>query len=197
MGQSLLYHEIRTLYKDPLTKLLNRNALLEEINKREESLIVLLDIDKFTEVNYLYGEYTASRILIEYAKKLNECFGNEATIYREGADSFVLLYSDVNKDIEHITNDITDFINNLEDDGVLIDDISIYILTSAIIVKNKNNTLKYAKKGMIESKKNYSKIKVYQYQDKNEKSYQDNIKWVKRVKKARNSHRFNHFFRQY
>ncbi len=194
ISQSMLYHELRFLYKDPLTKLPNRNALFRDMKKDEDNLVALLDIDKFTEVNYLYGEESANQILVEYAVKLKEFFGEKANIYREGADSFVLLFNDVESDIEEIKKDLGSFIDYLEDKGVLIDDIPIYLLTIATIAKSKDNTLKYAQKAMIEAKKGFTKLKVYQYQDSHKRSYDENIRWIKEIKKACNSNRFTPFF---
>jgi EAL domain-containing protein (putative c-di-GMP-specific phosphodiesterase class I)/CheY-like chemotaxis protein len=194
INQSLLYHELRVLYKDPLTKLPTRNALIRDMQTREESLIALLDIDKFTEINYLYGEESANKILLEYSNKLREFFEDIAHIYREGADSFVLLFDDPTMDISELKRRLGEFIDFVEDNGVIIDDISIYVLTIATIAKAKEDSLKYAQKAMIELKRDFTKRKIYQYKNSHENSYEDNIKWIKEFKNSSNNSRFRPFY---
>ncbi len=194
INQSLLYHELRYLYKDPLTKLPTRNALIRDMQEKEESLIALLDIDKFTEVNYLYGEESANKILIKYTEKLKEFFGDIASIYREGADSFVLLINDSEMNIEKLKSKLEEFIDFMEDDGVIVDGISIYLLTIATIAKSKEDALKYAQKAMIELKRDFTKLKIYQYKNNHENSYEENIKWIKELKNAFESKKFKPYY---
>ena len=56
MRQSLLYHELQDLYRDNLTHLGNRNALIKDLKQTKPSIIALIDIDVFSILNELYGE---------------------------------------------------------------------------------------------------------------------------------------------
>jgi EAL domain-containing protein (putative c-di-GMP-specific phosphodiesterase class I) len=48
---------------------------------------------------------------------------------------------------------------------------------------------------MVKAKKSFTKLKVFHYKEDNGgKSYEENIKWVKEIKKATESHRFKPYF---
>jgi len=50
-------------------------------------------------------------------------------------------------------------------------------------------------RAMIDAKKSFTKLKICQYKDDiNEKSYEENIKWIKEIKRACNSDRFKPHF---
>ena len=77
MAQSLMYHELRDLYMDQLTHLPNRNALIRDLAKSSSALLALIDIDKFSVLNDLYGEQNGDNILVLFSQELIKKFNNE------------------------------------------------------------------------------------------------------------------------
>ena len=56
MSQSLLYAELKNLYIDKLTHLPNRNRLKKDLDNNDETTMSLINIDKFSTINDLFGE---------------------------------------------------------------------------------------------------------------------------------------------
>ena len=81
---------------DPLTRLLNRRALLHELNAATEDgskplALVFLDVDNFKEINDVHGHSAGDRVLARFAALLAELVRQGDRAYRVGGDEFALL----------------------------------------------------------------------------------------------------------
>jgi diguanylate cyclase (GGDEF)-like protein len=82
---------------DPLTRLPNRRALLEELAEAtgEQRLtplaLVFLDVDNFKEINDRQGHLTGDRVLARFASLLAELVRSGDRAFRVGGDEFALL----------------------------------------------------------------------------------------------------------
>jgi diguanylate cyclase (GGDEF)-like protein len=82
---------------DPLTRLLNRRALLQELGAAAEECeakplaLVFLDVDNFKEINDNHGHATGDRVLARFATLLEELVRREDRAFRVGGDEFALL----------------------------------------------------------------------------------------------------------
>jgi diguanylate cyclase (GGDEF)-like protein len=90
--------QIRHLaHHDGLTGLPNRLSLQETLAAMlarglpETVLLLLVDLDRFKEVNDTLGHPTGDRVLIEVASRLRQHGGAGTTVARMGGDEFVLL----------------------------------------------------------------------------------------------------------
>jgi diguanylate cyclase (GGDEF)-like protein len=98
-----LRHQARENYRlaryDPLTGLANRTLFIEgvaETVRREASrsgtvALLLIDLDRFTEINNTLGHANGDRVLREVARRLNEAFAEDAHVARLGADEFAIV----------------------------------------------------------------------------------------------------------
>ena len=85
--------------KDPLTGLANRRqfqAVLErEIDRvtrsGEAALLLMLDIDRFKQVNDTYGHLVGDRVLQAVAQTLNHCVRPMDTLARYGGEEFAVV----------------------------------------------------------------------------------------------------------
>jgi len=194
ISQSLLYHEVRFMYMDALTRLPNRNALLRDMEGDEHHTVALIDIDRFSEINYRYGEKTADRILVEFSRKLKKDFDKIATIYREGPDSFALLFPGEAYPMEQLEKRLELFQEAMEDDGIMIQDTPVYLLTIATIAYNDVYALNHAQRTMIEAKKSFRKLNIYRYQTSLNGKYEEDIRWVHEIKAAIRTDRFKPYY---
>ncbi|BBF93021.1 putative bifunctional diguanylate cyclase/phosphodiesterase [Blastochloris tepida] len=92
---------------DPLTGVANRlaffEALLEQTRKARRGgsfALMLVDLDRFKEVNDTFGHQTGDRLLADVARRLRDVCGAFVTVARIGGDEFaVLVDGPINRDL--------------------------------------------------------------------------------------------------
>jgi diguanylate cyclase (GGDEF)-like protein len=90
-------------FHDPLTQLANRvlfidrieRALLERDPERHLVSLVSVDLEDFRRINNEHGHATGDAVLIEVARRLQECLRRTDTAARLGGDEFALLLPEV------------------------------------------------------------------------------------------------------
>lgn len=98
-----LRHQARENHRlaryDQLTGLANRTSFLEGVadtvrhgaSRPESVAVLLIDLDRFTEINTTLGHANGDRVLCEVARRLSTTFAQDARIARLGADEFAVL----------------------------------------------------------------------------------------------------------
>lgn len=90
--------------QDPLTKVFNRRALEEIVNlEHSRSMrnqaplsVIMLDIDRFKELNDSYGHNAGDRVLVEVAELLTKSTRGHDSIARFGGEEFIVLLPETN-----------------------------------------------------------------------------------------------------
>ena len=197
MAKSLLYHELRDLYLDQLTYLPNRNAVIRDIKDKDQSLLALIDLDKFSVLNDLYGEKNGDKILIEFVNKLKEYFlAEEYKLYRVGADKFIILSIKKDKTIDDFKKMCESFASYIDIHGiVLTDDVIDLNITIGIAESSDQHAYEYAQRVVQKARKKFIQLMVY---DKDlfeqQEDFKENIKWIKKLKNGINDGNFQPFF---
>ena len=196
MNQSLLYHELKELYLDNLTILPNRNRLKKDLETSSKVLMALVDIDKFSTINDLYGELNGNKILYKFSKYLKEHFNiNDFNIYRVESDKFVISSKDENFNISSFYDTCKDFAYEIEKNAILIDDNEIDInITIGIAHDNAQLVYEYVQRVVNYARKKLEKIMIYDESLNIQESFEENIKWVKQVKNGIKENRFKAYF---
>ncbi len=101
---------------DSLTKLPNRSLfrdrLEQEVKKSHRSgwpmALMLIDLDRFKEVNDTLGHDKGDMLLVEAARRISECVRETDTVARLGGDEFTVILSELDdtKDVDHIVRKI-------------------------------------------------------------------------------------------
>lgn len=100
LRNALMYlHALKTAYRDPLTELNNRAALDNDLEQELDFAhrhnlalsIIILDLDKFKDINDTYGHIAGDAVLKKLAQCLAECIRRSDIIYRYGGEEFVVL----------------------------------------------------------------------------------------------------------
>lgn len=80
---------------DGLTSILNRYMFHEVCDLLRSStsplILILVDVDKFKDVNDTYGHIAGDRVLIRVANLLKECFRESDYVFRIGGDEFAAI----------------------------------------------------------------------------------------------------------
>ena len=196
MIQSLLYHELRNLYRDPLTGLLTRNALLKDLKKVKSNRLVLINIEYFAHINDLYGDEIGGNVLIGFTEKLRETLSETFEIYRTGFDSFVLSDLQMDRTPESIRHLLETFAARCKNEGMVVDEIPIYlVLTLAMAYSDDGHTLYYAQRAMKKANENHQQFTEYNPKSSgNISDRETNIWWTKELDSAIEHGRFKPFF---
>lgn len=105
-------------YHDPLTGLPNRLLMQDRLQhacyraKRahDSVAVMLVDLDRFKEINDVLGHDTGDQLLHEVAQRMLGCVRTCDTVARSGGDEFVLIFPDIKEewDIETLAQRILD-----------------------------------------------------------------------------------------
>lgn len=171
-------------YYDDLTKLRNRKALLEDLEEHKEILFMIINLDKFQQINNLYGDEVGDKILLIFKEKLTELLPSSFEIYKMHADEFgVVSYGDVDlKEFENIASfiisNLSSYNYELFKDKCIIINLTIGISHgSTLLLPNADMALKLAKKGK-------KQCLTYNEEMITLKEYENRIKWVDRITSA-------------
>lgn len=115
--------------QDTLTKLYNKQTAKERIKEYlkgrqigERSALIIIDLDRFNEVNHRYGRLAGDAMLLQCADLLNTLFYSDDIIARIGGDEFMVLAKNVpsqtllQSQCLHIINEVSqNMIRNMPD----------------------------------------------------------------------------------
>ncbi|MGB5867990.1 MAG: response regulator, partial [Arcobacteraceae bacterium] len=197
MSKSLLYHELRDLYLDQLTRLQNRNALIKDTKVIATSTLALINIDKFSILNDLYGEDFGDQILLAFVSSVKDTFDRELyNIYRVGSDNFVVLCNEQNTDIKEFSKICKNFINHTTHNGLEIGGENIDIsITIGIAQSNDKHAFEYAQRAIPKARKRSLDILEYdKEQFEQKKDIEENIAWIKKLKNGLTDGKFQPYF---
>ncbi len=199
MNASLLYHELRDLYTDRLTHLPNRNALIKEIGQPKSSaLLALIDIDKFSVLNDLYGEDNGDNILLQFSLKIKTYFDEDYKVYRVGSDRFVVLCSCVDQDgcLNSFKQQCHQFSKDINLHGISLPDTDVDLnITIGIASSDDNHAFEYAQRAVQKARQMYLQILEYDSSQFEQKAdIEQNITWVKKIKSGFENNNFQPYF---
>lgn len=170
-------------YNDQLTSLPNRKRLLETLSENRNAILLIVDIDKFQEINDLYGDKIGNDILKNTADILKDNLPAKAELYKLHADEYAIYFPD-DLSYEEIQSLAIFISNSIENDTFTINDSEIFInvtlgiaFGNSLLLNNADIALKLAKK----KKKRYL---IYDSSMNIEHEYEQNLKWTKKIKDA-------------
>lgn len=196
MSQSLLYHELKDLYIDNLTHLPNRNRLKKDLEDSNKDLMAMINIDKFSTINDLFGEHNGDRVLLKFSDTLQKYFNKDKfSIYRVEADKFLVISKEYELDIQEFYDLCKKFEDFIEEDPVCIDEHEIDLnITIGIAKSEDGNAYKYAQRVISYARKKFEPILIYNDSFNIQESFEENIKWIKKIKNGVKNDNFKAYF---
>lgn len=82
---------------DPLTGCANRRAFLIEMDRLQtqsseaQAAVVIVDLDRFKQINDTFGHKAGDQVLTVFADRLNTIVGTEGRVFRMGGDEFAII----------------------------------------------------------------------------------------------------------
>jgi len=151
---------------DPLTRLLNRRALLRELHEVDESTeqrplaLVFLDLDNFKQINDLHGHVVGDRVLERFGALLEELVRAEDRAFRVGGDEFALLLIEAGEpEAREVVARIIDAVESNIDPLVRTLNASFGIATSSCR-QEPEELLRIADEAMYQAKRSGTRIEV-------------------------------------
>lgn len=181
---------------DRLTKLYNRIKLQEDIHDLDNYTLLLIDIDRFKEVNLLFGMHFGDMLLKYFADTIKSIFMNEnIKLYRIASDEFILLAKeDKREKLKELSDKLRLHVNTtpFEFDKVSFD----LDFTCALIHTDKENinSLEQLQSTMSEAKRKKHFLLEHDVNAMLQKEYEENFEWTKKLKSALNEDRIVVFF---
>ncbi|WP_418185949.1 EAL domain-containing protein [Aliarcobacter vitoriensis] len=174
----------KILREDYLTKIGSRYKLIEDIAKKENPVIALIDINNFSEINDFFGYKIGDNILRLIAKTIEDLFINKKNyeVYRLTADIFAIL--SVNVDQNEFIKEVSKATKKLTEKPFSARGREIYLqLNQSFSFESKDTLLETANVIRKYSKRNKNNI-IYNKDFDIEKDYEKNIFWTQKIKKA-------------
>jgi len=174
-------------YKDQLTGLDNRFALLEYIKLNSRLNIFVVNIDNFSNINNAYGYVVGDEILVEIAKSLQILKPNNAKLFRFDGDEFIFVVNDFMnfRELKEFSQSIISFFNQTEIELSHDDIITKISVTIGVAMGNGIITLNHAnvavKEARLYAKSSY---KIFEGKSAFSKKQQENIYWVGKIREA-------------
>jgi len=172
-------------YNDDLTKLPNRRKLIEYIEKKEQYVLMIINIDNFQEINDLYGHHEGDIILKEFAEFLEGKVISSATLFKLNSDEYGILFAqkfDSNY-FSGFTRELVDSISKTKFD---VDNgkSSIFITCTIGIAHGDHSLLTNSDIALKLAKKRKVHFLIYDPSMQIEHEYEQNLKWTKKIKDA-------------
>ena len=186
--------KLKEIFKtDSLTGLGNRVSLIDNISKNSNGILALVNIDRFKEVNDIYGHDIGDKIIQELGSRLFEFLKEESyVLYRVQADIFALFTT---KDsLEEVCLKVEKFMSQNAKKTYNIDDNNFSLTYTSGIASNSQNLFSYADMALSEAKNKKIKLKVYDDAMNNIKEFQQNILWVEKLHLALDEDRIIPYF---
>ena len=173
----------------PLTALPNRNKFLDAV-KEKKYIIVLINIDKFKDINFYFGTEIGNRLIINVAERLKRLKKKyNLKLFHIDIDEFALLFSDVEE--SKLNEIIKDILSELE---------KPYNINGNEIIVRFRAGVSFHKKDFIRADialdlaKEMKKDIVFGKEIKDLNRYKEHLKWLGKIKKALENDRIVPFF---
>ena len=167
---------------DALTGFRNRYKLLQDISLSKNPSIALIDINKFNEINDIYGHYFGDKVIIEVAKQIEKLISNHATkrFYRLHSDVFAILNVSLDKEI--FIEKIKQIVRSIDASTILVNGQEIVIEMTSSISFEQNDLLATADMALKYAKRSKLDLLVYNSQLDLNRLYENNLQWTNKIR---------------
>jgi len=185
------------LYTDQLTSLGNRNALIKELESGDDFSLMLINIDRFSQVNDLYGSSFGNEVLIAFSRRLQDSIAKDCQceLYRLNGDEFVMLFKDCNS--LQLIQEVSRIKNSISAQALIVDEQNIFLNFSIGVSQENNEVLLSTANMALEVARRESKdVLIYNSSHALNKEYENNILWIKKIKDAIADERIVMFYQE-
>ncbi|WP_152208576.1 bifunctional diguanylate cyclase/phosphodiesterase [Marinobacter changyiensis] len=190
-----LIRELQASYTDPLTGLPNRARLLKDLAVRSEACLIIVNLDRFQEINSLFGTACGDQVLLTLSEQLqlfvkNHIKDERARVYRLTGDEFALLGPVIAEaKLRQLANKLSDFLHHQRiswQQQVLSVDATTGIAFRPLeqSAASRDQLLSQAAIALRLAREQRRNYLIYDSQEQIEKHYEQNLYWAQRLKDA-------------
>ncbi|MDY0320838.1 MAG: EAL domain-containing protein [Arcobacteraceae bacterium] len=176
---------IKEQFNDDLTGLNNRVALLSKLKSSKEShTLLLLNIDRFSDINNYFGYEIGDEVLKTFAQRLLKKVVN-GKIHRVSGDEFAVLFENQNYAYATLKSHILDIIDKLENSSVKVKGISTNISFACGVAYGSSDILyKLAHMALKATKTRNENVAFYNQSDLQNQNIKTNIETINKIQNA-------------
>lgn len=202
-----LLNRVHVLHTDTLTQLPNREKLLVDLGKASSGTLVLINIDSFKEINDFYGHQCGDHVISQLASALQDFLNNlpagaAGRLYRMPADELAIWLPDSKtpQALQQLINDLQDVLSTLTVNWIehrIPLNMTLGVATSLQPDGSQQadgQLLTLANIALKSARQNKLSCQVYDPEQKTRESYQHNLLWANRLKKALDEGRIVPYF---
>jgi diguanylate cyclase (GGDEF)-like protein len=177
--EELKYH----LTTDANTNLPNRFSLAETLLRENIYTLGIINIDRFSEINEVYGIEIGDAVLSIYGEWLSSKIlaFKKIQLYKLGSDEYVLVAVDCN-DMDRFVTFLEELVDATQKELFLVDDIGINLTITVGVAHAHARGLEHAAVALKQAKRNRHSLEIFSSESKQEQ--ENNIAWYKRIKEA-------------
>ncbi len=182
----------------------NRLQLLEDQKHYPRTSLILVNIDRFKEVNEIYGTSAGDQILAAIAQEIKDWATDKPLqVYKSHSDEFALLLNQDSHDKNAadkalteniITHWITDLLARLRNKKITVDDQEIRITASAGIVVDSDHPNTEADRALRKAKSELKEWYIYNETLSTEDNYLNKQKMLAKIKTALENNNIKTYF---
>lgn len=184
------------LITDRLTGLSNRLHLIETLNSYEAYTLLIIDIDRFKDINLLFGIHFGDMVLQYLAHAIKTVASPlNASVYRIASDEFIVLaQGDAQASLEELAHTLRTDIDNVP---FMYDSVSFEVdFSCGLLYSDAEITtpIEEAQHLVSEAKQKRQFIKILDKEERLQKEYEENFEWTQKIKSALHENRLKIFF---
>lgn len=186
----------KVLTTDKLTQFGNRHKLLCDIDREEQTVLALFNIDNFREINDFYGHDFGDILIDKIANLINGIVRDRTkkSFYRLDGDEFALLGKIILRDV--FIAKVQEVIQTVSETVFVIqeEEITVQVTASISFENEKSNLFRSADMAMKYAKKSNQRVMIYDESLLLDAEYEQNIKWTKKLQNAIRHDRIEVYF---
>ncbi len=202
-----LLNRVHVLHTDTLTQLPNREKLLLDLGKANSGTLLLVNIDSFKEINDFYGHQCGDHVISELASALQSFLSDHPSwsasrLYRMPADELAIWVPESRDTatLNQLTTELQEFVGGLSFtwlDHRIPMNVTLGVATSLQpdgTQQADGRLLTSANIALKSARQNKTSCQIYDPDQKTRESYEHNLIWANRLKKALDEGRIVPFF---
>lgn len=189
--RELLQHHLMT---DAETGLPNRVAFIDRLGVDAKGLIGLINIDRFSDINAVYGVTIGDALLKQYGVWLQARIRdrNGIHLYKMGGDEFALYFSSV-ESLSRVKPFFDELIAATANSAFKVDGVEIVLTITVGLAHAADRGLAHAATAIKQAKLNRLSLRLFDGLDST-KQQENNIAWYKRIRDALETSRIVPYF---